>query len=100
MSTRIGADVDPGDQAALHGRAHGHGQVGLDLAVDRPPEPLFQQSMHQRRAGRSAHQDDLVDLVGLHLGVGEGLVEAGQRLQEQGPDQLLVVVSGRSPSSG
>ena len=93
-------DVDAGDQTSLNGRPHGDGQVGLDLAMDRAAEPFFEQSMHQRRASCSAHQDDLVDLVGLHLGVGEGLVEAGQRLQEQRPDQLFVIVSRRSPSRG
>ncbi len=50
--------------------------------------------MHQRGSSRSSHQDDLVDLVGLHLGVGEGLVQAGQRLQEQRTDQLFVIVPG------
>ena len=82
-------DVDAGDQPALDGGPHGDGQVGLDLAVDRAPQPLLEQLVHQRRAGRPAHQDDLVDLVGLHLGVGEGLVQAGQRLARAGVGSAL-----------
>ena len=87
------ADVDSGDQPPLHRRAHGHGQVGLDLRVHGPAQPLFQQLVDQRSAGCSADQDDLVDLVGLQLGVGQGFVEAGQRLQEERMDQFLVLAA-------
>ena len=64
-------DVDAGDQPALDGRPHRDRQVGLDLAVNRPPQPFFQQLVDQRRSSRSAHQHDLVDLVRLDLGVSE-----------------------------
>ena len=75
------ADLDTGDQPPLDGRPHGHGQVGLDLGVHGPAQPLFEELVDQRGAGRPADQDDLVDLVGLQLGVGQGLVEAGQGLR-------------------
>ena len=85
------ADVDAGDQPPLDGRAHGHGQVGLDLGVDRPAQPLLEQLVDQRGAGRAADQDHLVDLVGLELGVGQGRVQAAERLDQQRLDQVLVL---------
>ncbi len=87
-------DVDAGDQSTLDGGSHGNGQVRFDLGVDRPPEPFFQQLVDQGCSRCPTDQDDLVDLVGLHLGVVESLVQAGQRFQEQGSDQLLVFVPG------
>ena len=71
MSTRTGPTSTPGDQAPLDGRPHRHGQVGLDLGVDRPAQPLLEQAVDQRGPGRPADQDHLVDLVGLELGVGQ-----------------------------
>ena len=100
MSTRTGADLHPGDQAPLDGRPHRDGQVGLDLGVDRTAQPLLEQAMDQRRAGRAADQDHLVDLVRLQLGVGERLIEAGQRLRQQGLDQLFVLAALDLHASG
>ena len=94
------ADVDARDQAALDGRPHRHGQVGLDLGVDRPAEPLLQQAVDQRRPRRAADQDHLVDLVRLEPGVVERLVDAGQRLHQQRLDQRLVLPAIDLQSSG
>ena len=83
-------DVHPGDQAPLDGRPHRHGQVGLDLGVDRPAQPLLEQAVDQGGPGRPADQDHLVDLLGLEVGVGQAPVEAGQRPGQQRLDQVLV----------
>ena len=61
------ADLDSGDQAPLHGRAHGHGQVGFDLRVHGPAQPLFQKLVDQRGAGCPSDQNNLVDLGGLQF---------------------------------
>ena len=94
------ADLHAGDQAPLNGRPHRDGQVGLDLGVHRAAEPVLEQAMDQRRPGRAADQDDLVDLVRLQLGVGERLIEAGEGLGQQGLDQRPRTRRARSPSSG
>ena len=77
------ADVDAGDQPALHGGPHGDCQVRLDLAVDRAPQALLEQAVNQRSASGPADQHDLVDLVRLKHGVGERVVQAGQGLEQQ-----------------
>ena len=82
-------DVDAGDQPPLDRGAQRDGQVGLDLAVDRPAQPLLQEPVDQRGPGRPADQHHLIDLVGRHLAVGEGLVEVGQGLEQQRVDQLF-----------
>ena len=63
----------------------------LHEAIYRPAQPLFQQAMDHGRAGGAADQHHLVDLVRLELGVGHRPVQAGQGLQQQRLDQLLVL---------
>ena len=84
-------DVDPGDQGPLDGRPERDGQVRLDLGVERAAEAVAEESVDQRRPGRAADEDDLVDLVGRQLRVGEGAVDAREGPRQQGLDQVLVV---------
>ena len=86
-------DVDAGDQPPLYGRPHRNRQVGFDFAVNRAAESFFQELVYQRRPSCSSHQHDLVDLVGIDLGVSERLIQASERLQEQRADHFFVIVA-------
>ena len=87
------ADIDSVDQAPLHGRTHGHGQVGFNLRVHGSAQPLFQKLVDQRGACCPSDQNNLVDLGGLQFSVGQGFVETAQSLDQERVNQLLVLGS-------
>ena len=83
MSTRIGPTSTAGDQAALDGRAHGHGQVGLDLRVHGTAQPLLQKLVDQRGAGAPPTRTTL-SIWWLAARVGQGFVETRRVFESSG----------------
>ena len=68
------------EDAGLDRRADRHDLVGVDALVRLlAAEHLLDRLDHRRHAGHAADQDDLVDVAGLHAGVGEGLLDRPAR---------------------
>ena len=82
------------DDAGLDGGAHRDALVGVDRAVRLLAEDLAHDLRHLRRAGLAADEQHLVDLLRLHLRVGQAALAGLDRLLEQIVGQLLVLLPG------
>ena len=59
--------------AALYGGAHGHHFIGIHALVGYLAEEIFDGLLHERLAGRSAHQNDFVDVLYGEFRIGQRL---------------------------
>jgi len=83
-----------GQHAALDGCADGHHLVGVDPLVRVLAEDALDQLLDLGNPRGSAHQDDLVDLARLELGVLERLLHRPAATLDQAIGQLLELGSG------
>ena len=81
------------DDARLDGRAHGHAQVGIQLAARHQAQRLLQAARHQGRAGGASDQQDFVDVGYGQMRSGEGNMGGVQRLGYVGGYHRLVVAA-------
>src|SRR5205814_7826605 len=79
------------ENVGLHGGAERHDFVGIQLAVRRPAEQLFDHAAHERDAGGSANEHRFVDILRLEAGVGQRLPAQLESPVYERPDDALEV---------
>ena len=82
--------------AALDGRAHGHALIRVHALGGLLVQDIADSILHSGDTGRTAHQDDLVDIAAGDISIGHGLMHRVHGALHQILGQLIELCPGES----
>ena len=92
-STSTRSDAAPGQARRQHAGSQRHAKVGMHVLARFETGALDKQAGDQRRAGRTAHQQNRVHVAGLLAGILQRFGHAVERGFHQRADHLFIFVA-------